>query len=88
MKIIPLSELRNTSAVSKLVTDAGEPVFVTKQGGEHIVMLSHELFEDMSKENKELKLYVKVLSAEIEQLKNGGQSRPFDEFMKELKNEN
>lgn len=31
MKIIPLSEIRNTAAVSKLVME-NSPVFVTKQG--------------------------------------------------------
>ena len=34
MKIIPLSEIRNTAAVSKLVME-NSPVFVTKQGGEN-----------------------------------------------------
>lgn len=85
MKIIPLSELRNTSAVSRAVLDDG-PVFVTKQGGEHIVMLSHEMYEEIQKENSNLKSYVKILQAEIEQMQNGNKSRLFDDFIEDLKN--
>ena len=87
MRIIPLSDLRNTAAVSKLTIEES-PVYVTKQGSEHIVMLSHEMYEEMQRENKDLKLYIKVLSAEIEQMQNGNQSRSFDDFMKELKHDN
>lgn len=86
MKIIPLSDLRNTAAVSKLI-DENKIIYVTKQGREYLTMLSHEQFENMERENKDLKLYIKVLNAEIEQLKNGNKSRPFDEFIEELKNE-
>lgn len=68
MKIIPLSEIRNTAAVSKLVME-NSPVFVTKQGGEHIVMLSHEMYENVKRENTELKEYVKVLEADLEIMK-------------------
>ena len=85
MKIIPLSDLRNTAAVSKMTTEHGQ-VFVTKQGCEHIVMLSHEMYETIIKENDDLKMYVKILQAEIEQTKNGNTSRPFGEFIEELKN--
>lgn len=85
MKIIPLSEIRNTAAVSKLVME-NSPVFVTKQGGEHIVMLSHEMYENVKRENTELKEYVKVLEADLEIVKNGKNLKSFDEFMENLKN--
>lgn len=87
MKIIPLSEIRNTAAVSKLVIE-NSPVLVTKQwgGGEHIVMLSHEMYENVKRENTELKEYVKVLEADLEIMKNGKNLKSFDEFMENLKN--
>lgn len=85
MKIIPLSELRNTSAVSKLVLEDG-PVFVTKQGGEHIVMLSHEMYENVKRENEELREYVRVLEADLEIVKNGKNMKDFDLFIENLKN--
>ena len=83
MKIIPLSELRNTSAVSKLVLE-NSPVFVTKQGGEHLVMLSHAMYEEMQKENEDMRLYIKVLQSEISQIKNGGQTKPLNEVIEKL----
>lgn len=86
MEIIPLSNLRNTSAVSDLVVKNGV-VYVTKQGKGHIVMLNHNEYEEIVRENKDLKLYIKVLNAEIEQLKNGGKARPFDDFMEEWDND-
>ena len=83
MKIIPLSELRNTAAVSKLVLE-NSPVFVTKQGGEHLVMLSHEMYEELQKENNDMKLYIKVLQSEITQLKNNGKTKPLSDVVKAL----
>ena len=85
MKIIPLSDLRNTSAVSKMVQENG-PVFVTKQGSEHIVMLSHEMYENVKRENKELREYVRILEADLEIAKNGKDLKSFDEFIENLKN--
>ena len=80
MKIIPLSEIRNTAAVSKLVMK-NSPVFVTKQVVEHIVMLSHEMYENVKRENTELKEYAKVLEVDLEIMKNGKNLKSFDEFM-------
>ena len=85
MKIMPLSDLRNTAAVSKLVLENG-PVFVTKQGSEHIVMLSHEMYEDIKRENRELREYVRILEADLEITKNGKDLKSFDEFIENLKN--
>ena len=70
MKIIPLSDLRNTAAVSRDVLE-NSPVFVTKQGSEHMVMLSHEMYEDIKRENSELREYVRILEADSEITKNG-----------------
>lgn len=83
MRIIPLSDLRNTSAVSKMVLE-DSPVFVTKQGGEHLVMLSHGMYEELQKENDDMKLYIKVLQSEITQLKNNGKTKPLNEVVKKL----
>lgn len=83
MKIIPLSELRNTSAVSKMALDDG-PLFITKQGREHLVMLSHEMYEELQRENNDMKLYIKVLQSEITQLKNNGTTTPLKEVVKKL----
>lgn len=51
MKIIPLSELRNTAEISRMATE-DSPVFVTKQGAAHLVIMSHEHFEEMQRKIK------------------------------------
>jgi PHD/YefM family antitoxin component YafN of YafNO toxin-antitoxin module len=51
MKIIPLSELRNTAEISRMAIEES-PVFVTKQGTAHLVIMSHEHFEEMERKIK------------------------------------
>lgn len=53
MKIIPLSDLRNTKHISDMITQDNEPIFVTKQGAQHLVILPHELYVSMKKALKE-----------------------------------
>lgn len=48
-------------------------------------MLSHEMYENVKRENTELKEYVKVLEADLEIMKNGKNLKSFDEFMENLK---
>lgn len=83
VRIIPLSELRNTAAISKMVLE-NSPVFVTKQGGEHLVMLSHKMYEELQQENDDMKLYIKVLQSENAQLKNNGKTKSLKEVVKKL----
>lgn len=54
MRIIPLSELRNTKAISDMITNDKQPIFVTKQGSQHMVVLPHELYIDMQNKIKAL----------------------------------
>ena len=43
--IIPIKELKNTAAISKLVEESKEPIFVTKNGYGSMVMMSMEVYE-------------------------------------------
>ena len=43
--IIPIMKLKDTGYISKYVTDADEPVFVTKNGFGCMVMMNMEVFE-------------------------------------------
>lgn len=52
MKIIPLSTLRNTKQISDLITNSYEPIFITKQGSSHMVVMSHEYYEDLKNQLK------------------------------------
>lgn len=43
--IEPISELRNTNKISKLCYNSHEPVFITKNGRGHLVVMSMDLYE-------------------------------------------
>ena len=43
--IMPIKELKDTSAISELCHKAEEPIFITKNGYGDMVLMSMELFE-------------------------------------------
>ena len=44
-QIIPIKDLKNTSEVSELCMSTEEPIFVTKNGYGHMVIMSMETYE-------------------------------------------
>ena len=44
-KIIPVRDLKNTTRVSELCHETGEPIFITKNGYGDMVLMSMETFE-------------------------------------------
>ncbi|MDO4622055.1 MAG: type II toxin-antitoxin system Phd/YefM family antitoxin [Eubacteriales bacterium] len=48
-KIIPIKELKNTSAISEMCHESNEPVFVTKNGYGDMVFMSMETYEAREK---------------------------------------
>ncbi|MDR1000768.1 MAG: type II toxin-antitoxin system Phd/YefM family antitoxin [Clostridiales bacterium] len=44
-QIIPIKDLKNTSEISELCRNAGEPIFVTKNGYGDMVIMSMETYE-------------------------------------------
>lgn len=62
MKIIPLSDLRDTKYISDLVMAETYPIFVTKQGTSHIVIMKHDDY--IAREDK-----IRELEQEIKRLK-------------------
>ena len=52
MKIIPIKNLKNTSEISKTCHDATEPIYVTKNGYGDMVIMSLEVYEDLTKSLK------------------------------------
>ncbi len=79
-KIVPIRDLKNTTAISNLCHESNEPVFITKNGYGDMVIMSMESFEKSAFYNK---LYEKVASAE-EDLKQGKVSSA-DEAVNNLK---
>ena len=79
-KIVPIRDLKNTTAISNLCHESNEPVFITKNGYGDMVIMSMESFEKSAFYNK---LYEKVAAAE-EDLKQGKVSSA-DEVVNNLK---
>jgi prevent-host-death family protein len=62
--IRPVSDLRNNfSAISKLVHETKDPVFLTKNGYGDMVVMSMEAYEDRLFESE---IYYKLKEAELE----------------------
>lgn len=49
--IIPIRDLRNTTAISDLAHEKQEPIFVTKNGYSDLVIMSSEMFDKFAKIN-------------------------------------
>lgn len=45
-QIIPIRDLRNTSAISQMCQDSKEPIFVTKNGYGDMVIMSMKMYEE------------------------------------------
>lgn len=78
-QIIPIRDLKNTSEVSDLCHEAGEPIFVTKNGYGDMVIMSMEAYEERM---RILDVYAKLAAAETQI--QSGQVRPAEDSMKEL----
>lgn len=44
-RIIPIKDLKNTAEISRMCYESNEPVFVTKNGYGHLVVMSAEQYE-------------------------------------------
>lgn len=51
-QIIPIKELKNTSAVSEMCHSTDEPVFITKNGYGDMVIMSMETYEQRMNREK------------------------------------
>ena len=79
--IRPVSDLRNkTPEIEDICVKENRPVFITKNGTGHLVVMSQKLFEE---QQLLLDLYEKLDEAE-EQSKTG-KTRPFRKAISEIK---
>ena len=60
-KIIPIRDLKNTTAISERCHAVGEPIFVTKNGYGDMVVMSIEAYEERMRMPD---VYAKLASAE------------------------
>ena len=50
--IMPIRDLRNTSAISEMAHKMQEPIFITKNGYSDLVVMSSELYERFAQINR------------------------------------
>lgn len=62
-QIVPINNLKNTSAISEMCHKSKEPIFITKNGYGDMVLMSIETYEKNRFVNE---VYEKVLQAEKE----------------------
>ncbi len=79
-KIVPIRDLKNTTAISNLCHESNEPIFITKNGYGDMVIMSMESFEKSAFYNN---LYEKISLAE-EDLKQNKVSSA-DEAVEKIK---
>lgn len=66
-EIRPIKDLRDTTEISKACYESNEPIYITKNGYGHLVVMSIETYEEKL---AKVELYEKLAEAES-QLKNG-----------------
>jgi len=79
--IRPVSDLQNkTSEIEEICIKEQKPVFITKNGNGHLVIMSQRLYEE---QQYLMELYEKLDEAEEQSL--AGKTLPFHEVMAELR---
>ena len=79
--IRPVSDLRNkTPEIEEICIKEHKPVFITKNGSGHLVVMSQKLFDE---KQALLELYEKL--DEAEEQSRSGKHRPFREAMDEIR---
>ena len=79
--IRPVSDLRNkTPEIEEICIKEQKPVFITKNGNGHLVVMSQKLYEE---QQALMELYDKL--DEAEEQSRAGKTIPFHEVMAELR---
>ena len=75
-KCAPIRDMKDTARFSCFVEEAGEPVTVTKNGYDHLVVMTTDMYHDLSTQLAEAKLLASIAQAELDiangQLVDGG----------------
>lgn len=78
--IMPIKDLRNTSAISEIAHKEQEPIFITKNGYSDLVVMSSELYDRFAKINR---IDQAIYESEKE-MQEGGESMELDIAFAEL----
>lgn len=80
-QIIPIKDLKNTSAVSEMCHSSDEPIYITKNGYGDMVIMSMEHFEML---NDRMEIY-DALNRSEQDIKNG-RIKDADESLSSMRN--
>ena len=58
--------MKDTARFSKLVEEAAEPITVTKNGYDHLVVMTTDVYQKLEEQIVEAKLLVKIAHAEAD----------------------
>ncbi len=64
MKVVPITEMKDTAAFSRMIETEDDPVIVTKNGRESMVVLTPAAFEALRLESARTVLYERIDRAE------------------------
>lgn len=62
MQIVPIRDLRNTNEISERCKQSAEPIFITKNGYEDMVIMSAEVYDRI----RLVSVYEKLMEAEAD----------------------
>ena len=65
-KCAPIRDMKDTARFSRFVEEAGEPVSVTKNGYDYLVVMTTDAYNDLSTQLAEAKLLASVAQAELD----------------------
>ena len=62
-RIIPIRDLKDTAAISQLCSESNEPIYITRNGYDEMVIMSMKTYEESIGRNE---VYAKLAQAEDE----------------------
>ena len=62
MQCIPIRDLKNTAAISEMCKKSAEPIYITKNGYEDMVIMSTEVYDRI----RLVSVYEKLMEAEAD----------------------
>ena len=84
VEILPISAMRDTNMISEICTQQKEPVFITKNGAGHLVILEHNEYIKMK---EEMRLYKAAVDSIKKYKENGEELTDFEDFMGDIEKE-
>lgn len=81
MEILPISAMRDTNMISEICTQQKEPVFITKNGVGHLVIIEHGEYVKMK---EEMRLYKAAVASVRKYKEQGEELTDLDDFWGEI----